>query len=83
MYRHYYHYNDCSLKLQVPKAGGGLVKWLILSYLVYDKTFRSPVRRTYSIVESDHNTMNKINKYHDFMQYFFSILFLKRLDLYI
>lgn len=69
MNRHHRHYNGYCLKSQVLTTGGGPVQWLILSYLVYDKKYRSLVRSTHGTEESDHdNKINKINKYHDFIQ---------------
>lgn len=58
MYRDYCHFNDYYLKSQVFTAGGGPVKWLILSYLVYEKC---------STHEESEHKMNEINKYHDFI----------------
>lgn len=47
MNRHHRHYNGYCLKSQVLTTGGGPVQWLILSYLVYDKKYRSLVRSTH------------------------------------
>lgn len=71
MNRHHRHYNGYCLKSQVLTAGVGPVQWLIISYLVYDKKYRSLVRSTHGNEESDNNKMNKIRKFNKLIQYLF------------